>query len=142
VAAATCALRLAVDYGKERRQFGSRIADFQGIRWQIAEMATDHEAARSLTYRGLLNASVPGRPATRRESSMAKLFATRMAHDVVDGSLQLFGATGFMRGSATEYLYRFIRGNQISGGTSQVQKNIIGDGIVRKGFLQLDVLEA
>jgi alkylation response protein AidB-like acyl-CoA dehydrogenase len=142
VAAANCALKLAVEYVTERRQFGSRIADFQGIRWQIAEMATDVEAARSLTYRGLLNAAVAGRPASRVESSMAKLFATRMARDVVDGCLQLFGATGFMRGTATEYLYRFIRGNQISGGTSQIQKNIIGDAIVKARFPQLDVLDA
>lgn len=133
IAAAHCALQHAVEYVRVRRQFGSPISDFQGIRWMIAEMTTQLEAARAITYRGLANATARTRTTSRTESSLAKVFATKMAHEVVDGCLQLFGATGFMRGTATEYLYRFIRGNEISGGTSQVQKNIIADAVLRDG---------
>jgi alkylation response protein AidB-like acyl-CoA dehydrogenase len=139
IAAANCALHHALEYVKIREQFDTKIIDFQGIRWMLAEMVTKLEAARYLTYRALSNAAEPGARPSRVESSIAKLYATEMARDVVDGSLQFFGASGFMKGSALEYLYRFVRGSRISGGTSQIQKNMIASDVIRKGLPELAV---
>lgn len=137
IAAANCALHHAFEYVKIREQFDTKIIDFQGIRWMLAEMVTKLEAARYLTYRALANAAEPGARPSRLESSIAKLYATEMARDVVDGSLQFFGASGYMKGSALEYLYRFVRGSRISGGTSQMQKNMIAGEVIRKGLPEL-----
>ena len=134
IAAADLGLRLALEYTKERVQFGTRIADFQGIRWMLAERATELEAARYLTYRAVTSAEQPGSRPVRMEASMAKLFATDVAGKVIDDSLQMFGAMGYMRGSQLEYLYRFVRAFRISGGTTQMQKNMIAAEIHKRGL--------
>lgn len=139
IASANCAMRLATEYIKQRKQFGTTIADFQGIRWMLAERITELEAARYLTYRAVWNSAAPGGRPSRMEASMAKLFATNVAAGIVDDALQFFGALGYMQGSPLEYLYRFVRGFRISGGTSQMQKNMISRELLRKGLPRVGV---
>src|SRR5208337_3438811 len=89
------ALDAALTYVKERRQFGKAIAEFQGIQWKIADMATELDAARLLTQRAALLKDA-GRTVTR-ESSMAKLFSSEVAVRICDEAVQLFGGYGFIK---------------------------------------------
>ena len=89
------ALDAALKYVKERRQFGKAIAEFQGIQWKLADMATELDAARLLTQRAAVLKDA-GRKVTR-ESSMAKLFASEVAVRICDEAVQLFGGYGFIK---------------------------------------------
>ena len=113
----------AVRYARERRQFGKPIADFQAIQWMIADMATEIEAARLLTF----NAAAMkerGEPFTR-EVSMAKLFASEMANRVAARALQIHGGYGYSKHYKIERLYRDARVTTIYEGTSEVQRLVI-----------------
>jgi alkylation response protein AidB-like acyl-CoA dehydrogenase len=127
------ALMYAVDYVKERRAFSGVIADFQGIQWEIAKMATEIEAARLLTYR---SAWMADRGEFTREFvpylSMAKFYATEMAVRASGLALQLLGAAGYMKDHMTELYYRDARQLTIVEGTSQVQLGLIGRGVLNK----------
>ncbi|MBI4522373.1 MAG: acyl-CoA dehydrogenase family protein [Deltaproteobacteria bacterium] len=127
VSIALCAFDFAVEYARDRKQFGRRIGDFQGIRWMLAEMAMKIEAARLLTYQAATDS-------TRLKSSMAKAMASEMVEKVSSDALQIFGAYGYIREHPLEYLYRLARGRKIAGGTLEVQKNMMGDELLRKGF--------
>jgi len=127
VSIALCAFDLALEYAQQRKQFGSRIGEFQGIRWMLVEMAMKIEAARLLTYQA---AAEP----TRLKSSMAKAVASEMVERVTSDSLQIFGGYGYMRDHPLEYLYRLARGRRIAGGTVEIQKNMIAQELLKKGF--------
>ena len=129
VGAAACGMAArglaeAVRHARERRQFGRPLARFQAIRFKIADMATELEAARLLVYRA---ARAHDRDAVdaARASSMAKLFATEAAQRIVDESLQIHGGRGLVEGSIMERLYRDVRALRIYEGTSEVQRLII-----------------
>ncbi|HTT58501.1 MAG TPA: acyl-CoA dehydrogenase family protein [Acidimicrobiales bacterium] len=125
------ALMYATDYVKEREAFGQTIADFQGIRWEIARCATDIEAARLLTYRA---AWLADHGLYSKEHvpmlSMAKYYATEVAVRTSGVALQLLGAAGYMRDHPVEQYYRDAKQLTIVEGTSQVQLNLIGQGVV------------
>jgi alkylation response protein AidB-like acyl-CoA dehydrogenase len=127
------ALMYAVDYVKERKAFSGVIADFQGIQWEIAKMATEIEAARLLTYR---SAWMADRGEFTREFvpylSMAKYYATEMAVRASGLAVQLLGAAGYMKDHMTELYYRDARQLTIVEGTSQVQLGLIGRGVLKK----------
>jgi len=127
------ALMYAVDYVKERQAFTRTIADFQGIQWEIAKMATEIEAARLLTYR---SAWMADRGEFTREFvpylSMAKYYATEMAVRASGLAVQLLGAAGYMKDHMTELYYRDARQLTIVEGTSQVQLGLIGRGVLNK----------
>ncbi|MEY2398052.1 MAG: hypothetical protein QOJ00_1226 [Actinomycetota bacterium] len=127
------ALMYAVDYVKERAAFTRTIADFQGVQWEIAKMATEIEAARLLTYR---SAWMADRGEFTREFvpylSMAKYYATEMAVRASGLALQLLGAAGYMKDHMTELYYRDARQLTIVEGTSQVQLGLIGRGVLNK----------
>lgn len=127
------ALMYAVDYVKERAAFTRTIADFQGIQWEIAKMATEIEAARLLTYR---SAWMADRGEYTREFvpylSMAKYYATEMAVRASGLAVQLLGAAGYMKDHMTELYYRDARQLTIVEGTSQVQLGLIGRGVLNK----------
>ncbi|MFQ5851869.1 MAG: acyl-CoA dehydrogenase family protein [Candidatus Binatia bacterium] len=127
VSIALCAFDLALEYAQQRRQFGSRIAQFQGLRWMLAEMAMKIDAARLLTYQA---AAEP----TRIKSSMAKAVASEMVEKVTSDALQIFGGYGYMREHPLEYLHRLARGRRIAGGTVEIQKNMIAEELLRKGL--------
>ena len=118
------ALAEAVRYAQSRSQFGRTLSRFQAIRFKIADMATELEAARLLVYRAA-QAHDRGDTGMARKSSMAKLFATEAAQRIVDQALQIHGGRGLVAGSVTERLYRDIRALRIYEGTSEIQKLII-----------------
>jgi alkylation response protein AidB-like acyl-CoA dehydrogenase len=129
---AQAAMDAALAYVKKRELYGQPIADFQGIRWQLADMATRLEAARLLVYRAAANAA-RGFP-SRLESSMGKLFANEMALAVTDLAVQLHGGYGFSREFPVERLLREARGMAIGGGPPQVQRNMIAAELLKRGF--------
>ncbi|MEX0804433.1 MAG: acyl-CoA dehydrogenase family protein [Candidatus Binatia bacterium] len=124
------ALEEAIQYGKQRRQFGQAIAEFQGTAFKLAEMATDLEAARLLVYQAAWAHDCGGDHA-KQQSSMAKLYATEAAQQIVDQALQIHGANGLIAGSITEQLYRDVRALRIYEGTSEIQKLIIARELLK-----------
>jgi len=114
-----------VDYMKERRQFGSRLADFQALQFRIADYATELEAARLLLHRAALAVS-EGEPAATRLAAQAKRLATDTGFDVVNGCLQLHGGYGYLRDHPIERVLRDVRVHQILEGTNEIMRLIVG----------------
>ena len=125
------ALDEAVQYSKTRRQFGRPIAEFQGIEFKLAEMATELEASRLLVYQAAWAHDCAGDD-TKRKSSMAKFYATEAAQRIVDQALQIHGGNGLIAGSIMERLYRDVRALRIYEGTSEIQKLIIARSLLKK----------
>jgi hypothetical protein len=123
------ALDAALKYVKERRQFGKAIAEFQGIQWKLADMATELDAARLLTQRAAVLKDA-GRKVTR-ESSMAKLFASEVAVKICGEAVQLFGGYGFIKDYPAEKFYRDVKLCTIGEGTSEIQRMVIAREILR-----------
>jgi alkylation response protein AidB-like acyl-CoA dehydrogenase len=127
------ALMYATNYIKERRAFTQTIADFQGIQWEIAKVATEIEAARLLTYRAAWHAD---RGEFGREwvpyLSMSKYYATEMAVRASSVALQLMGAAGYMKDHPLEMYYRDAKQLTIVEGTTQVQLGLIARAILKK----------
>jgi alkylation response protein AidB-like acyl-CoA dehydrogenase len=125
------ALMYAVEYVKERDAFGQKISDFQGIRWEIAKLAAEIEAARLLTYRG---AWLADQGKFEKEYvpllSMAKYYATEVAVKASGLAVQLLGAAGYMEDHPVEQYYRDAKQLTIVEGTSQIQLNLIGRGVL------------
>ena len=119
------ALDEALARARSRRLFGVTLAEFQLTQSRAGEMATAIDAAALLVYRAAWTRDVVGGRVTR-EASMAKLFATESAQQVIDAALQLFGGLGVVRGMAVERLYREIRALRIYEGASEVLRLIIG----------------
>jgi alkylation response protein AidB-like acyl-CoA dehydrogenase len=123
------ALDAGVKYVKERRQFGKAIAEFQGIQWKLADMATQLDAARLLTQRAAVLKD-EGRKVTR-ETSMAKLFASEVAVKICDDAVQLFGGYGFIKDYPVEKYYRDVKLCTIGEGTSEIQRMVIAREILK-----------
>jgi len=123
------ALDSALKYVKERRQFGKSIAEFQGIQWKLADMATELDAARLLTQRAAVLKDA-GRKVTR-ESSMAKLFSSEVAVRICDDAVQLFGGYGFIKDYPAEKYYRDVKLCTIGEGTSEIQRMVIAREILK-----------
>jgi len=125
------ALMYAVEYVKEREAFGRTIADMQGMQWKIAELATEIEAARLLTYRAAAMADA-GQFTKEHVPflSMAKYYATEVAVRVSGEAVQMLGAAGYMEDHPTELWYRDARQLTIVEGTSQVQLGLIARGVL------------
>ena len=125
------ALMYATEYVKERAAFRKTIADMQGIQWQIAQVATEIEAARLLTYRA---AWMADRGQFTKEFvpflSMAKYYATEVGVKASNIALQLLGAAGYMKDHMTELYYRDAKQLTIVEGTSQVQLGLIARGVL------------
>ena len=125
------ALMYATEYVKQREAFGGTIADLQGIKWEIAKVAVDIEAARLLTYR---SAWLADQGKFTKEYvpflSMAKYFATELAVRASGLAVQLLGAAGYMEDHPTEQWYRDARQLTIVEGTSQVQLGLIARGVL------------
>ncbi|HEY5012826.1 MAG TPA: acyl-CoA dehydrogenase family protein [Acidimicrobiia bacterium] len=125
------ALMYAVEYVKQRAAFGKTIADMQGVQWKIAELATEIEAARLLTYR---SAWMADRGQYTKEYvpylSMAKYYASEVAVRVAGEALQMLGAAGYMEDHPTELWYRDAKQLTIVEGTSQIQLGLIAKGVL------------
>ncbi len=128
---ARAAMDAAKTYVRERRQFGSRIADFQGIQWMIADREVDLEAARLLILQAahLKDQGLP----FAKEASMAKLFASEAAHRCTDTALQLHGGAGYIKDYPVERYARDARITRIYEGTSEIQRLIIARETLRQG---------
>jgi alkylation response protein AidB-like acyl-CoA dehydrogenase len=113
-----------LDYMRERKQFGSRLSDFQALRFKIADYATELEAAR-LMVRRAAHAVSAGEPGATRLAAMAKRFATDIGFEAVNGCLQLHGGYGYLRDHPIERVMRDVRVHQILEGTNEVMRLII-----------------
>ena len=121
----------AVNYTKERQQFGQPIADFQNTQFMLADMATDLEAARALLYLAACKVT-SNAPDKSRFSAMAKRLATDSGSHVVDQALQLFGGYGYLRDYPIERFWRDLRVHSILEGTNQVMRMIVGRDLLRQ----------
>ncbi|WP_293032236.1 acyl-CoA dehydrogenase family protein [Natronococcus sp.] len=126
------ATRAALDYAQDREQFGQSISEFQAIQHKLAEMATDTEAARNLTYKSAWKVD-QGEDITKL-ASMAKEYASRVAVDVADEAVQIHGGAGYVNDFPVERFYRDAKITQIYEGTSEIQKNVIAREMLGKGF--------
>ncbi len=125
------ALEEAVQYGRERVQFGKPLIDHKVTQFKIADMATQIDAARLLVYRAAKLKDL-GAARVTKEASMAKLFASEVAGRVVDEALQIHGGNGVRRGFRIERLYRQARALRIYEGASEVQRMIIAGQVLRE----------
>ncbi len=128
VAAAQAALEIAIDYAKQRKVTGKPIAKLPTIQWHLAEMASRIEAARLLVYKTAF-ARDQGLD-IKYESSLAKLFASRIAVEVTGMALQIGGSYGTMTTMPLERLYRDAKMTEIYVGISEIQRNIIAERLI------------
>lgn len=123
------AFEAALAYSKTRKQFGRPISEFQAIQHKLADMATDIDAARLLTYRAGWMKDQGGR--ITRESAMAKLFASEIAVRVCNEAVQIHGGYGFTKDYPVEKFYRDVKLMTIGEGTSEIQKMVIARQLLK-----------
>ena len=125
------ALEAVIEYARERRTFGKPIIAHQAIQHMIADMATEIEAARVLTYLAARTADNNSKDLSK-VSSMSKLFATDVAMRVTTDVVQIFGGYGYMRDYPVEKMMRDAKILQIYEGTNQIQRNVIGQHLIKE----------
>jgi alkylation response protein AidB-like acyl-CoA dehydrogenase len=125
------AYEAAAKYAKQRKQFGRPIGDFQAIQFKLADMATEIEAARLLTYRAAWLAD-RGDVRYTKESAVAKLFAGEVAVRVANESVQIHGGYGFIKDYPAEKFYRDVKLCTIGEGTSEIQRLVIARHLLGK----------
>jgi len=142
VGAATVALGLAAGafehalaFAQRREQFGRPIAEFQGLQWMLADMATEIEAARALVWRAARSRGPAGFP-DPLAAAQAKVFASEMAIRVTNNALQVWGAAGYSRRSPMERFVRDARMFAIAGGTAQILRNQIAARLLKRKLPQ------
>lgn len=125
------ALQLALSYSQQRKQFGKPIADFQGVQFELAEMATQVEASRLLVYNAarLREANLP----FLTEAAMAKYYASQIAETVASKAVEVFGGVGFTKDYPVEKLYRDAKIGRIYEGTSNMQRLTIAKQLLQRG---------
>jgi acyl-CoA dehydrogenase len=136
VGAAACGMaRRALDesllHAKSREQFGRPLSGHQLVQEKLADMATELDAARLLVYRAAYLKD-SGAERSTREASEAKLFATEAASHIIDQAVQIHGGSGLVRGSVVERLYRDVRALRIYEGTSEIQKLVIANQLLKE----------
>jgi alkylation response protein AidB-like acyl-CoA dehydrogenase len=118
----------------ERRQFGRLLAEFQGLQWKFADMKMQLDAAQLLLYRAAANAD-RGLPSAE-ETAIAKAYCNRAGFDVANEALQVMGALGYSQEELVEYCVRRCRGWMIAGGSIEILKNRIAEGVFGRSFPQ------
>jgi alkylation response protein AidB-like acyl-CoA dehydrogenase len=118
----------------ERRQFGRLLAEFQGLQWKFADMKMQLDAAQLLLYRAATSAD-RGLPSPE-ETAIAKAYCNRAGFDVANEALQVMGALGYSQEELVEYCVRRCRGWMIAGGSIEILKNRIAEGIFGRSFPQ------
>ena len=116
-------------YAQTRTAFAKTLASFQAVRFKLADMAMEIDAARLLTLRAA-NLKDKGRREFTREAAMAKLYASEMANRVVAAAVQIHGGYGYSREYPVERFYRDARVTTIYEGTSEIQRIVIARGLV------------
>jgi butyryl-CoA dehydrogenase len=137
VGIAAGALDKAVAYSRERKQFGKPISSFQGVQFMLADMATQVEAARALTYQAARTIDAGARNVAKI-SSMAKVFASDVAMKVTTDAVQVFGGYGYMKEYPVEKLMRDAKITQIYEGTNQIQREVIALQLVKESLQKKD----
>lgn len=130
VGTAQGALDEALEYAKERRQFGKPITSFQGVQFMLADMATEVEAARALLY-ATARMIDSGAKDIARESAMAKMFASDVAMRVTTDAVQIMGGYGYMKEYPVEKFMRDAKILQIYEGTNQIQRTVIASHVIK-----------
>jgi alkylation response protein AidB-like acyl-CoA dehydrogenase len=123
------AYEAALNYSKQRKQFGRAISDFQAIQWKLADMATEIDAARLLTLRAASMKDAGFK--TTLESSMAKLYASEVAVRCANEGVQIHGGYGFIKDYPAEKFYRDVKLCTIGEGTSEIQRMVIARQILK-----------
>ena len=125
------AMDLAVDFVRQRAAFGQQVSDFQGVRWMLADMAIQTEAARGLVYRAaaMVDEGVSGAELAQA-AAIAKAQATDTAMAVATDAVQLFGAAGISNDYPINRYFRDAKVLQIVEGTNQIQRNIIANNLI------------
>jgi alkylation response protein AidB-like acyl-CoA dehydrogenase len=123
------AYEAALNYSKQRKQFGRAISDFQAIQWKLADMATEIDAARLLTLRAASMKDAGMK--TTLESSMAKLYASEVAVKCANEGVQIHGGYGFIKDYPAEKFYRDVKLCTIGEGTSEIQRMVIARQILK-----------
>src|ERR1700722_5982403 len=124
------AYEAALNYSKERRQFGKAIGEFQAIQWKLADMATEIDAARLLTMRAASMKDAGMK--TTLESSMAKLYASEVAVRCANEGVQIHGGYGFIKDYPAEKYYRDVKLCTIGEGTSEIQRLVIARQLLKE----------
>lgn len=125
---------VAREHAMVRKQFGRELCEFQGLQWKFADMALKLESAQLLLYKAAIEGA-SGLPSAQT-TAMAKLACNTAAWDVGNEALQVMGATGYSKESLVEYCVRRIRGWMIAGGSVEVLKNRIAEGVFDRTFSQ------
>lgn len=128
--AAAASLERSIDYMKERKQFGRTLADFQGLQFRLADMATELEAARLMVHRAAWMLD-NGDPEATQAAAMAKRFATDAGFGIVNQALQLHGGYGYLRDFPLERYLRDLRVHQILEGTNEIMRVIVARNLLR-----------
>jgi alkylation response protein AidB-like acyl-CoA dehydrogenase len=123
------AYEAALKYSKQRKQFGKAISEYQAIQWKLADMATEIEAAKLLTFRA--SAMKDAGMKTTLESSMAKLYASEVAVRCANESVQIHGGYGFIKDYPAEKFYRDVKLCTIGEGTSEIQRLVIARQLLK-----------
>ena len=132
--AAERSLELAREYALEREAFGAKIAEHQGVSFQLADSLTELLAARLLTYHAAAAFDTePDRKVVHGKVAMAKLYASEAAGRIVDRALQVFAGRGYMTENPVARFYREVRVDRIWEGTSEIQRLIVSRGLLKRG---------
>ncbi len=131
VGVAQAALDVAADYARERRQFGKPIISFQAIQHMLADMATEIEASRTLVYQVAKYIDMGGKDFSKY-SAMAKVFPSDTAVKVALNAIQILGGYGYMKEYPVEKMLRDAKILQIYEGTNQIQRNVIGQELIKE----------
>jgi hypothetical protein len=123
------AFEAALKYSKQREQFGKPISEFQAIQWKLADMATEIEAGRLLTFRAA--AMKDAGLKTTLESSMAKLYTSEVAVRCANEGVQIHGGYGFIKDYPAEKFYRDVKLCTIGEGTSEIQRLVIARQLLK-----------
>jgi alkylation response protein AidB-like acyl-CoA dehydrogenase len=128
------AYEVARDWALQRKQFGRLLAEFQGLQWKFADMKIKLDAGQLLLYRAAANAD-SGFPSAD-ETSIAKAYCNQAGFDVANEALQAMGGTGYSQDLLVEYCMRRCRGWMIAGGSIEILKNRIAEGVFGRSFSQ------
>lgn len=128
------AFEIAREHALIRKQFGRLLCEFQGIQWKFADMQVQIDAGRLLLYRAAVNAD-RGFPSAQ-DTAIAKAFCNKAGFDLCNEAMQVMGGTGYSKESLVEYCFRKSRGWQIAGGSTEMMKNRIAEGVFGRRFPQ------
>jgi alkylation response protein AidB-like acyl-CoA dehydrogenase len=128
------AYNVARDWAQQRRQFGRLLCEFQGLQWKFADMKMKLDAGQLLLYRAAVNAD-NGMPSAE-ETAIAKAFCNQTGFDLCNEAMQVMGGMGYTDETLVEYCFRKCRGWMIAGGSVEILKNRIAEGVFERSFPQ------